>query len=98
MDNLQNEINRLRGKDTDTQQKIENAQTRIVELSNQQNKRVVNRNKMESQINQFLNGWCRFVAHSGNGVSEVSAQIDRIKQIATDTLDQYYQGVPDYSA
>lgn len=98
MDNLQNEINRLRGKDTDIQQEIENVQARIVELSNQQNKRVVNRSKMESQINQFLNGWCRFVAHSGNGASEVSPQIDRIKQIATDTLDQYYQGVPDYSA
>ena len=97
MDNLQNEINQLRSKDTDIQQRIENAQAKIVELSNQRSKRVVNRNKMESQINQFLNGWCRFVAHSGNGAFEVSPQIDRIKQVATDTLDRYYQGVPDYS-
>ena len=97
MDNLQNEINQLHSKDTDIQQKIENAQTKIVELSNQRSKRVVNRHKIESQINQFLNGWCRFVAHSGNGASEASPQIDRIKRVATDTLDRYYQGVPDYS-
>lgn len=97
MDNLRNEIKQLHSKNTDIQQKIENAQTKIVELSNQRGKRVVNRHKMESQINQFLNGWCRFVAHSGNGASEVSPQIDRIKRVATDTLDRYYQGVPDYS-
>ena len=98
MDNLQSEINQLDNKDTIVQQKIEEAQAKIVELSSQQNKRVVNRSKMESQINQFLNGWCRFVAHSGNGVSDTPSQIDRIKQIAKDTLDHYYRGIPDHSA
>ncbi len=101
-DNLQNEINQLRSKkDKEIQQEIEKADEGIMELSNQRNKRVVNRNEIETQVNQFLNGWCRFVAHSGNSASEVSQQIEKIekiKQIATHTLDQYYQGVPDYSA
>ena len=63
----------------------------------QLNKRVVNRNRMESQVNQFLNGWCRFVAHSGDGISDVSDEIGRIKQVANETLDFYYQSVPGYS-
>ena len=48
---------------------------------------------MESQINQFLNGWCRFVAHSEDGTSDVSVRIDEIKQVAYETLDQYYEGL-----
>ena len=97
MDNLQSGINQLDNRNTTIQQKIEGADAKIAELSNQRNKRVVNRNKMESQVNQFLNGWCRFIAHSGDGTSEVSGEINRIKQVANDTLDHYYQGVPDYS-
>ena len=98
MDNLQSEINQLDNRNTTMQQKIEGTDVNIAELSSQRNKRVVNRNKMESQVNQFLNGWCRFVAHSENGTSDVFTQIDRIKQVANDTLDYYYQGIPDYSA
>ena len=99
MDNLQTEINQLKNnKEAVIQQKIEKADAEITKLSSQRNKRVVNRNKMESQVNQFLNGWCRFVAHSGNGISDELSQIDRIKQVAKDTLDDYYQGIPDYTA
>ena len=98
MENLQSEINQLNDRDTVIQQKIDKTRAEIQELSRHQNKRVVNRNKMESQVNQFLNGWCRFVAHSGDGISDVSIEIDGVKQAAKDTLDRYYQGAPDYSA
>lgn len=94
--NLQSEINKLDARNTTLQQEIEEANAKIAELSSQRNKRAVNRNKMESQVNQFLNGWCRFVAHSEDGTSDVSIRIDRIKQISKDTLDTYYQGIPDY--
>ena len=97
-DNLQSEIDKLDARNTTLQQEIEEADTKMTELSSQRNKRVVNRNKMESQVNQFLNGWCRFVAHSEDGMSDVSTRIDRIKQISKDTLDTYYQGIPDYTA
>ncbi len=97
MENAQGEIEKLTNRSKAIQQKIEKVQTEIQELFRHRNKRVVNRNKMELQINQFLNGWCRFVAHSGDGISDVSAEIDRIKQVAKETLDYYYQGVPDYS-
>ena len=98
MDNLQGNIDQLADRNTVLHQKIEEADTKIAELSSQRNKRVVNRNKMESQVNQFLNGWCRFVAHSENGVSDISTRIDRIKQISKDTLDHYYRAMPDDSA
>ena len=96
-DNLESEIEQLNSVSVNFQQKIDNTQARIEKSSMQLNKRVVNRNKMESQVNQFLNGWCRFVAHSGDGISDVSTEIDKIKEVANDTLDRYYQGVPDYA-
>ena len=95
MDNLQSEINQLNNKNTTIRQKIDGTDAKIAELSSQRNKRVINRNTMEAQVNQFLNGWCRFVAHSQEVTSDVFVQIDKIKQ---DTLDDYYQGIPDYSA
>lgn len=98
MENLRSDIDQLADRNTALHQKIEEADTKITELSSQRNKRVVNRNKMESQVNQFLNGWCRFVAHSENGGSDISTRIDRIKQISKDTLDHYYRAMPDDSA
>lgn len=98
MDNLQSEIDKIADRNTTLQQEIEEADAKMAELSSQRSKRVVNRSKMESQVNQFLNGWCRFVAHSEDGMSDVSTRIDRIKQLSKDTLDTYYQGIPDYVA
>ena len=95
MENLQSEIEQLDNSNTTIQQKIDKTLSKIQELSKHRNKRVVNRNKMESQINQFLNGWCRFIAHSGDGTSDVAPDIDRIKHVAKETLDHYYQGGPD---
>ncbi len=98
MENLQSEIGQLNEKVKDTQQKIDQGQTKIDELSAHRNKWFVNGNKMESQVNQFLNGWCRFVAHSADGTTDVSAQIDRIKQSAYETLNQHFRDSRDYSS
>ena len=93
MENLQNEMDQLNEQIKGVQQEIDQNQAKIDELSTLQNRRFVNRSKMESQINQFLNGWCRFVAHSEDGTSDVSVRIDEIKQVAYETLDQYYEGL-----
>ena len=98
MENLQNKIDQLNEKVKGIQQKIDQGQAKIEELSTLRNRRFLNRNKMELQVNQFLNGWCRFVAHSADGTTDVSAQIDRIKQVAYETLNQYYEGLQDYSS
>lgn len=96
MENSQNELDQFYERYTTIQKRIDTIQTKIEELTSQRNRRVINRSKMESQVNQFLAGWCRFVAHSEDGTSDVSTQIEEIRQVTQETLDQYYQGSPDY--
>lgn len=96
MENSQSELEQFHERAAAIQKRIDTIQTKIEELTSQRNRRVINRSKMESQVNQFLIGWCRFVAHSEDGTTDVSAQIEEIEQVAQDTLEQYYQGSPDY--
>ena len=95
---LQGEIDQLNDKVETTQQRIDHGQTKIEELSDLRNKRVINGHQMELRVNRFLNGWCRFVANSEDGEIDVSAQINRIKQVAHETLNQCYEDLEDYSS
>ena len=97
METLQGEINQLNDKVRSTQQRIDRSQTKIEELSDLRNKRVINGHQMELRVNRFLNGWCRFVANSEDGETDMSAQINRIKQIAYETINQYYESSRDDS-
>ena len=68
MQNLQEEISRLTDKVTGHQAEIEKAQIEIDALEAQVKRvKVADRDNMESQVNQFLNGWLRYVTHSGAG-------------------------------
>ncbi len=97
MENLENDIAALNQKRTDLEEKIQSVHEKIQETTAQLSKRIIDRNKLELQINQFLNGWCRFVAHNEDGLSDPQDEIDMIKQIASETLDRYYQGRPNYA-
>ena len=97
METLQGEIDQLNDKVKSTQQHIDRGQTKIEELSDLRNKQVINGHQMELRVNRFLNGWCRFVANSEDGETDMSTQINRIKQIAYETINQYYEGSQDYS-
>ena len=96
IDSLQNEINRLTEKHTALEKKIKSEEEKIGELLHQRKKRVIHLSKLQSQVHQFLNGWQRFIIHSADEETDVSDQIDEVKQIAEDTLNQYYQNSPDY--
>ena len=98
IDNLQNEINTFKATNANIQKEINEQQSKIKEQLRHRNERVVNLSKMQSQVNQFLNGWFRFIAHSVDEDTNVSDQIERIKQVAEHTLNQYHQGSPDYSS
>lgn len=98
METLQGEIDQLNDKVKSTQQHIDHGQAKIEELSGLRNKRVINGRQMEWRVNRFLNGWCRFVANSEDGEIDVSAQINRIKQVAHETLNQSYEDLEDYSS
>ena len=92
MENLQREINPLDEKVKTAQRGIDQRQAEIEELLELQNKRFVNRHQIESRVSQFLKGWNRFIVHSGDGKIDVSAQINKVKQTAYETINQYYDG------
>ena len=98
MDNLQGETDQFNEKVKTTQQKIDQCQAKIEELSDRQNQRVINGHQLELRVNRFLNGWGRFVANSGDETTDASVQINRIKQLAYETLNQYYEGLEGYSS
>ncbi len=101
-EHLQSDLQRLRTQSTGLQEKIERIQAQIHELWANRYSRVVDRNKIEKQIQEFLSGWCRFVAHNEdddpdeNG-GNVSAQIKKIEAVAYETLNQYYAVLRDVS-
>ena len=72
------------------QQRIDRNQKQIEEVLELQNKRFVNRHQIESRVSQFLKGWCRFIVHSG--ATDASSQINKVKQVAAETIQQYYEG------
>ena len=98
MDNLQGDINQLNDKVKATQQRIDQCQAKIEELLERQNQRVINGYQLELRVNRFLNGWCRFVANSGDETTDVSVYINRIKRLAYETLNQYYEGLEGHSS
>ena len=98
METLQGEIDQFNNKVKTVQQRIDQCQTKIEELSDLRNKRVINGHQMELRVNRFLNGWYRFVANNEDGRIDVSAQINKIKQVAYETLNQYYEDLEGYSS
>lgn len=99
MANLQDEIDLLNEKRRVIQQEIQERQTKIEALLERQHARVIDRDKVESQVSQFVNGWCRYVSSSEVASSQteltdvVSAKIERIGQVKKDTLDLYFDGL-----
>lgn len=99
MENLQDEINQLNEKLRVIQQGIQERQTEIETLLERQHARVIDRDKVESQVSQFVNGWCRYVSSSEVASSQTeltyaaSEKIEMIRQVKRDTLDQYFEGL-----
>ena len=99
MENLQDEIDLLNEKRRVIQQEIQERQTKIAALLERQHARVIDRDKVESQVSQFVNGWCRYVSSSEVASSQteltdvVSAKIEKIGQVKKDTLDLYFDGL-----
>ncbi len=97
METLQSEIDELNEKVEAKQLAIGYNQEKIEELSARRNQWFINDHQMELRVNRFLNGWCRFVTNSGDWKADLPAQINTIKQIAYETLNQYYEGSQGYS-
>ena len=91
MDNLQNEINQFKERRNTVQQEIQERQTKIEALKERQRIKLVDLNKIEWQVSQFVSGWCRYIAHSKTETDDASAKIERVRQVKNDTLAQYFE-------
>ena len=95
MDTLQTELAPFNEKVNSDQQRLSQNEKEIEEILELQNRKFVNRHQIESRVSQFLKGWCRFIVHSG--AAETSSQIDKVKQVAAETIQQYYEGSQGHS-
>ena len=98
MQNLQNKIDSLTENIKNTQQEILEYQTEIKALSERQRTIVIDLKKMDSQVSQFVNGWCKYIAQSEIDLAEVSEKIESTKQIKEETLESYFKHLRSYSS
>ena len=98
MQNLQNKIDSLTENIKNTQQEIVECQTEIKALSERQRTIVIDLKKMDSQVSQFVNGWCKYIAQSEIDLTEVSEKIESTRQIKQETLESYFKHLRSYSS
>ena len=91
MENLQNEINQFKERRNTVQQEIQKRQTKIDALKERRRIKLVDLNKIEWQVSQFVSGWCRYIAHSKTETDDASSKIERVRQVKNDLLAQYFE-------
>ena len=72
------------------QQEINQCETEIEALSNKASKQRIDIKKLEAQANEFVSGWCRYVAQRQTELpDDVSTQIRHIQHFANETLEAF---------
>ena len=84
---VQEQIQELSGQIESFQREINGCESEIEDLVNRK-RNLVDIRKLEAQANEFITGWCRYVAQSKDALPDVS-QIERIQQLAQQTLREY---------
>ena len=84
---IQEQIQGLSGQIESFQGEINRCESEIEALVNRK-RNLVDIRKLEAQANEFVTGWCRYVAQSTDGPPDVS-QIKEIQQLAQRTLQDY---------
>ena len=89
-ENLQSQINELNEQVDSIQQEINQCETEIEASLKRQRERVIDVKKLEAQANEFVSGWCRYVAQSKTELpADVGTQIKDIQSLAHETLETY---------
>lgn len=89
-ENLQSQINELNEQVDSIQQEINQCETDIEATLKRQRERVIDVKKLEAQANEFVSGWCRYVAQSKTELlADVATQIKDIQHLANETLETY---------
>jgi chromosome segregation ATPase len=89
-ENLQNQITELNEQVESIQKEINQCEAEIETLLKRQRERVIDVKKLEAQANEFVSGWCRYVAQSKTELpADVGTQIKDIQSLAHETLETY---------
>ena len=82
--NLKNEIEALNREAESTKNELE-------ALSQQLRESVIDRNSIESQVNEFVRGWCRYIVQSETEPTAATQEkIKETHEVAKYTLDRYF--------
>ena len=84
---VQAQIQELSGQIESFQREINGCESEIDALVNRK-RNLVDIRKLEAQANEFVTGWCRYVAQSKDALPDAS-EIERIQQFAQQTLREY---------
>ena len=88
---IQDEIQLLNEQVDSLQMEIDRCEAEISTHLKGQRERVLDIKKMEAQANEFVTGWCRYVAQCRTDLQpqEVSSQIIEIQELAKQTLENF---------
>ncbi|RKU30368.1 hypothetical protein C6499_06560 [Candidatus Poribacteria bacterium] len=88
---IQAEIQLLNEQVDSLQMEIDRCESEIGTHLKGQRERVIDIKKMEAQANEFVTGWCRYVAQCRTDLQpqEVSSQIIEIQELAKQTLENF---------
>lgn len=86
---MQEQIQDLSGQIESFQREINRCESEIEDLVNRK-RNLVDMKKLEAQANEFVTGWCRYVAQTKTDLpDDIPNQIREIQQLAQSTLDTY---------
>ena len=88
---IQDEIQVLNEQVDSLQMEIDRCESEIDTRLKGQRERVIDIKKMEAQANEFVTGWCRYVAQCRTDLQpqEISIQITEIQELAKQTLEDF---------
>lgn len=88
---IQDEIQLLNEQVDSLQMEIDRCESEINTRLKGQRERVIDLKKMEAQANEFVTGWCRYVAQCRTDLQpqEISNQITEIQELAKQTLEDF---------
>ena len=88
---IQDDIQLLNEQVDSLQMEIDRCESEIDTHSKGQRERVIDIKKMEARTNEFVTGWCRYVAQCRTDLQpqEISSQITEIQELAKQTLENF---------
>lgn len=88
--NLQALLNERNAQVNALQSEINQCETKIDALSDRMSKQIIDIKKLEAQANEFVSGWCRYVAQSKTELTEdISTRIRNVQHFANETLEAF---------